>query len=102
MDIVVVLELDAPTNVRGLHPDHAPAIPENPVRSAHHAPTEPSGTCGPLTFCGLDTSDMIIAPQPTTHDHPPRWHTCSTCRIATTHTPPAPDAVTAPLAPSAP
>ncbi|WP_380282950.1 hypothetical protein [Kitasatospora purpeofusca] len=84
MDIVVVLEPDTPTNIRLLGPDHAPAHPEVPVRRAHTAPTEASGACGPRTLCGLDTSDMTLAPHRA--DHPDRfrlhWHTCSACRYA--------------------
>ncbi|MEE1788627.1 hypothetical protein PUR71_37855 [Streptomyces sp. SP17BM10] len=83
MDTVAVLELDTPTNVRVLEPDHTPAQPDNPVRRIHIAPAEPSGACGPLTLCGLDTSDMILSPH-RDPGHPPRWHTCSTC-----HTPAA-------------
>ncbi|MEV0537283.1 hypothetical protein [Kitasatospora sp. NPDC050463] len=86
MDTVVVLELDIPTNIRILGPDHMPADPENPVRRVHAAPLEPSGACGPLTLCGLDTSEMTLAPyrladtdEPTLRSH---WHACSTCRTA--------------------
>ncbi|WP_030234917.1 hypothetical protein [Streptomyces sp. NRRL S-350] len=84
MDTVIVLEPDTPTNVRLLGPDRTPADPENPVRRAHTAPAEPSGACGPLTLCGLDTSDMTLAPHRSTdpgHPRPP-WQTCSTCRTA--------------------
>ncbi|MFE2721628.1 hypothetical protein [Kitasatospora sp. NPDC059327] len=93
MDIVVVLELDTPTNVRLLGPDREPAYPDNPVRRAHTAPAEASGACGPLTLCGLDTSDMTLAPHRYPHsDQPPsgrRWHTCTTCRTAGPDTAPA-------------
>ncbi|MER7701675.1 hypothetical protein ABTX81_02080 [Kitasatospora sp. NPDC097605] len=86
MDIVVVLEPDTPTNIRLLGPGHAPAEPSIPVRRAHSARTEASGACGPRTLCGMDTSDMTLAPQRTDHpDRPglrPHWHTCSTCRSA--------------------
>ncbi|MEU8511045.1 hypothetical protein AB0C76_05575 [Kitasatospora sp. NPDC048722] len=91
MDIVVVLEPDTPSNVRVLQSDHAPADPEQPVRRAHTAPAEPSGACGPLTMCGLDTAGMILAPHRSTR---PRWHTCSTCQTtaADTATPSGPSA----------
>ncbi|MFC5890229.1 hypothetical protein [Kitasatospora aburaviensis] len=79
MDIVVVLELDTPTNVRVLQPDRTPAEPEKAVRRAHTAPAEASGLCGPLTLCGLDTSEMTLAPHLSARDRQ-RWHTCSTCR----------------------
>ncbi|WP_395292322.1 hypothetical protein ACF9IK_00930 [Kitasatospora hibisci] len=79
MDIIVVLELDTPTNVRVLQPDRTPAEPAKAVRRAHTAPAEASGVCGPLTLCGLDTSEMTLAPHLSAHDRP-RWHTCSTCR----------------------
>ncbi|MGV9267639.1 hypothetical protein ACWDRR_23610 [Kitasatospora sp. NPDC003701] len=86
MDIVVVLELDLPSNVRILGPDHAPAEPENPVRRAHAAPAEASGACGPLTLCGLDTGEMTLAPHrfaEAGHPRPrPLWHACSTCQTA--------------------
>ncbi|WP_331742237.1 hypothetical protein [Kitasatospora sp. NBC_00039] len=86
MDIVVVLEMDMPSNVRVLDPDHTPAHPENPVRRAHAAPAEASGACGPLTLCGLDTGEMTLAPHRfTENDRPrprPRWHTCSACQTA--------------------
>ncbi|MGW6918234.1 hypothetical protein ACWGB8_31145 [Kitasatospora sp. NPDC054939] len=82
MDIVVVLELDTPSNVRVLQPDHTPADPDNPVRRAHTAPAESSGACGPRTLCGLDTSDMTLAPYRAVGGRP-RWHTCSTCQAST-------------------
>ncbi|MFB7469994.1 hypothetical protein [Kitasatospora sp. NPDC056184] len=86
MDIVVVLEPDTPTNIRLLGPDHTPAQPEVPVRRAHTAPTEASGACGPRTLCGLDTSDMTLAPHGAEYPDRPRprlhWHTCSACRYA--------------------
>ncbi|MGW4896201.1 hypothetical protein ACWEQL_28695 [Kitasatospora sp. NPDC004240] len=81
MDIVVVLELDTPSNVRVLQPDYRPANPEDPVRRAHTAPAESTGACGPRTLCGLDTSDMTLAPHRSAHDRP-RWHTCGTCQRA--------------------
>ncbi len=83
MDTVVVLEPDTPTNVRILGSDHTPADPESPVRRAHTAPAEASGVCGPLTLCGLDTSDMTLAPH---RSAPERsgWHTCSACRTSGT------------------
>lgn len=101
MDTVVVLELDIPTNIRILGPDHLPADPENPVRRVHAAPTEPSGACGPLTLCGLDTGEMTLAPyrladtdEPVLRSH---WHACSTCRTARrTGAPTAPAAEPAP------
>ncbi|MFE7192641.1 hypothetical protein [Kitasatospora sp. NPDC057541] len=106
MDIVVVLEPDTPTNIRILGPDHTPAEPEIPVRRAHTAPTEASGACGPRTLCGLDTSDMTLAPHRSgelggarTRTH---WHTCSTCRNAgESLTPEAPAAPAAPHVPNA-
>lgn len=82
MDTVTVLEPDTPTNVRLLGPDLAPADPENPVRLAHTAPAEASGVCAPRTLCGLDTSDMTLAPHRSTdHDRSP-WqrNLCTTCR----------------------
>ncbi|MFF7453416.1 hypothetical protein [Kitasatospora sp. NPDC008115] len=86
MDIVVVLEPDTPTNIRILGPGHTPAEPGIPVRRAHTAPTEASGACGPRTLCGLDTSDMTLAPHraddPDRPQPRPHWHTCSTCRSA--------------------
>ncbi|MER5349401.1 hypothetical protein ABT093_03575 [Kitasatospora sp. NPDC002551] len=86
MDIVVVLEPDTPTSIRLLGADHRPAEPEIPVRRAHTAPTEASGACGPRTLCGLDTSDMTLAPHHSDYpDRPllrPHWHTCSICRNA--------------------
>ncbi|MFE2110118.1 hypothetical protein ACFXAF_30230 [Kitasatospora sp. NPDC059463] len=89
MDIVVVLEPDTPTNIRLLGADHRPAEPEIPVRRAHSAPTEASGACGPRTLCGLDTSDMTLAPHRSVHPERPQsrahWHTCSTCRNAGEH-----------------
>ncbi|GHF36875.1 hypothetical protein GCM10018790_13140 [Kitasatospora xanthocidica] len=94
MDTVIVLEPDTPTNVRILGPDRRPADPENPVRRAHAAPAEASGLCGPHTLCGLDTSDMTMAPRhstETTADRPrhrPHWSTCGTCRTAEERTGP--------------
>ncbi|MFF4818905.1 hypothetical protein ACFY2K_30495 [Kitasatospora sp. NPDC001309] len=79
MDTVVVLELDTPSNIRVLQPDRTPANPDQPVLRAHIAPAKPSGACGPLTMCGLDTSDMALAPQrPTSAGR--RWHICTTCQ----------------------
>lgn len=78
MDTVAVLELDTPTNVRVLQPDLTPARPEDPVRRVHVAPAEPSGACGPLTLCGLDTAEMVLAPHQR-FDRSTRWHACSTC-----------------------
>ncbi|MBD0693228.1 hypothetical protein [Streptomyces sp. CBMA123] len=104
MDTVIVLEPDTPTNVRLLGPDHEPADPENPVRLAHTAPVGASGVCGPLTLCGLDTSDMTVAPHRTTDDGRPwpYWNTCTTCRDAEKGTAPGatgpgtPEGATAP------
>ncbi|WP_043475541.1 MULTISPECIES: hypothetical protein [Kitasatospora] len=79
MDTVVVLESDTPTNVRVLGPGLTPADPEGPVRRAHAAPAEASGVCGPRTLCGLDTSEMTLAPHRSGMDRP-GWHTCSVCR----------------------
>ncbi|MFD0278968.1 hypothetical protein ACFVHB_34365 [Kitasatospora sp. NPDC127111] len=81
MDTIVVLELDTPTNVRVLGPDRTPAEPANPVRRTHSAPVEPSGACGPLTLCGLDTSEMALAPLRSAHLRQ-RWHICGTCQSA--------------------
>nr|BEK70752.1 hypothetical protein KPHV_79790 [Kitasatospora purpeofusca] len=78
MDTVVVLESDTPTNVRVLGPGLAPNDPEGPVRRAHAAPAEASGVCGPRTLCGLDTSEMTLAPHRSGLDR--GWHTCSVCR----------------------
>ncbi|MED7952085.1 hypothetical protein PUR61_09320 [Streptomyces sp. BE20] len=99
MDIIVVLELDMPTNVRILGPDHTPADPENPVRLAHAAPADASGVCGPLTLCGLDTGEMTLAPHRFTDTDRsgvrPHWHTCSTCQTARQRTAPrAPEPAT--------
>ncbi|MFJ2808643.1 hypothetical protein [Kitasatospora sp. NPDC087271] len=93
MDIVVVLELDMPTNVRLLGPDHTPADPESPVRRVHAAPAEASGTCGRRTLCGLDTDGMTLAPHRYAHQPPAHWLTCSTCQAARQG--PAPDATEA-------
>ncbi|MFD5468105.1 hypothetical protein ACFWIQ_35640 [Kitasatospora sp. NPDC127059] len=84
MNTVIVLEPDTPTNVRLLGPDHEPADPENPVRRAHSAPADDSGLCGPLTLCGLDASDMTVAPHRTTDDGRPwpYWNACTACHTA--------------------
>ncbi|MFF3074628.1 hypothetical protein ACFVSN_30015 [Kitasatospora sp. NPDC057904] len=87
MDTIFVLELDIPANVRVLQPDHTPADPEHPVLRAHTAPAEPSGMCGPLTLCGLATTDMTLAPRRRTHDRP-RWHACSSCQTIAASTAP--------------
>ncbi|WP_406086258.1 hypothetical protein [Kitasatospora purpeofusca] len=79
MDTVVVLESDTPTNVRVLGPGLTSSDPEGPVRRAHAAPAEASGVCGPRTLCGLDTSEMTLAPYRSGLDRP-GWHTCSVCR----------------------
>ncbi|MFI9361549.1 hypothetical protein ACIG5E_10850 [Kitasatospora sp. NPDC053057] len=94
MDTVTVLEPDTPTNVRLLGTGQEPADPDNPVRLAHTAPTDSSGVCGPLTLCGLDTSDMTLAPLRTTIDGRllPYWNACGACRDAEEPaTPPAPE-----------
>ncbi|MFG2818710.1 hypothetical protein ACGFX4_04700 [Kitasatospora sp. NPDC048365] len=75
MDIVVVLEPDTPSNIRILASTH----PAQPVLRAHTAPTEPSGLCGPVTLCGLDTADMTLAPH-WTDSGARRWHTCGPCQ----------------------
>ncbi|MEU4115327.1 hypothetical protein AB0F71_12620 [Kitasatospora sp. NPDC028055] len=82
MDTVIVLEPDIPTNVRLLGPGHQPADPENPVRLAHATPAEPSGICGPLTLCGLDTAGMTLAPRRSTEGARPQphWNACRNCR----------------------
>ncbi|MFI8458057.1 hypothetical protein [Kitasatospora sp. NPDC085464] len=94
MDTIIVLEADTPTNVRLLGADHTPADPENPVRRAHTARAAASGVCDPLTLCGLDTSDMTLAPHRSTdlgEPHPRLpWATCSSCRKAEEGTRPAP------------
>ncbi|MEU9047857.1 MULTISPECIES: hypothetical protein [unclassified Kitasatospora] len=100
MDIVVVLEMNTPTNVRALQPDRTPADPENAVRRAHQAPAEPSGACSPLTFCGLATSDMTIAPYPPSRPGRYTCTTCSTCQSAAAGSPLVPGAVGAPFTPS--
>ncbi|WP_030234859.1 hypothetical protein [Streptomyces sp. NRRL S-350] len=86
MDIVVVLEADTRTDLRLPGPDRAPTDPENPLRRAHTAPAEASGVCGPLTLCGLDTSEMTLAPHGYAGVGRPRprldWRTCGTCRTA--------------------
>lgn len=88
MDTVIVLEPDTPTNVRILGPDRGPADPGNPVRLAHCAPAEASGTCGPLTLCGLSTADMTLAPRRSPDPGRPRWNTCAVCREAEEASPP--------------
>ncbi|WP_371476600.1 hypothetical protein [Kitasatospora sp. NBC_00315] len=98
MDIVVVLELDMPSNVRVLGPGRTPADPQHPVRRAHAVPAGDSGTCGPLTLCGLDTGEMTLAPHriadPDQTWWPPHWHACSFCHAARqTTAPPARPAV---------
>ncbi|MFD8783229.1 hypothetical protein [Kitasatospora sp. NPDC059599] len=92
MDTVIVLERDTPTNVRLLGSDHSPADPDYPVRRAHTALAEASGLCGPLTLCGLDTSEMTLAPlragDPGRASVLPHWNTCGTCRHAGERTAP--------------
>ncbi|MFF2546863.1 hypothetical protein ACFVUY_30490 [Kitasatospora sp. NPDC058063] len=82
MDTVIVLEPDTPTNVRILGPDRGPAGPGDPVRLAHCAPAEASGACGPLTLCGLSTSDMTLAPRRSPAPGGPQWNACGACREA--------------------
>ncbi|WP_371495071.1 hypothetical protein OG871_07015 [Kitasatospora sp. NBC_00374] len=88
MSILVVLELDVPTNVRILGPGLRPADPQGPVRRAHAARAHPdaSGACGPLTLCGLETGDMTLGPHRTADLDQPwwpsRWHACSVCETA--------------------
>ena len=95
MNIVVVLELDEPSNVRILNPDRTPADPQHPVRRAHAVPIGGSGVCGPLTLCGLDTDEMTLAPHrpadPGQPWWPPSWHACSLCQSARQNTPPPTD-----------
>ncbi|WP_329500852.1 hypothetical protein [Kitasatospora herbaricolor] len=92
MDIVVVLELDVPSNVRVLSPDRTPADPQHPVRRAHAVLVGGSGTCGPSTLCGLDSGEMTLAPhRPADPDQPwwpPHWHACSFCQAARQNTTP--------------
>lgn len=92
MNIVVVLELDVPTNVRVLGTDRTPADPRGPVRRAHAAPADALGVCGPLTLCGLETGEMTLAPhRPADPDQPwwpPHWHACSICQTARQNTAP--------------
>ncbi|MEV7596011.1 hypothetical protein AB0O91_01310 [Kitasatospora sp. NPDC089797] len=92
MDTIAVLQMDTPTNIRLLRSDHTPADPETPVHRVHQAPVGPSGSCGPLTFCGLDTADMTIAPQ-APGSGPPRWHACSNCQSAAAAGSPSPGAL---------
>ena len=88
MSILVVLELDVPTNVRILGPGLRPADPQGPVRRAHAARAHPdaSGACGPLTLCGLENGDMTLGPHRTADLDQPwwpsRWHACSVCETA--------------------
>ncbi|MER8188281.1 hypothetical protein [Kitasatospora sp. NPDC094015] len=100
MDILVVLELDHPANVRLLGPDRRPADPPDPVRQAHAAAADAAGACGSVTLCGRDTADMTVAPHRSTGPDqpwwPPHWHPCSICRAA-----PRPGATAAPAAPAA-
>ncbi|MDY0813957.1 hypothetical protein [Kitasatospora purpeofusca] len=79
MDTVVVLESDTPTNAQAVGPGYPPAGSESPVRRAHAAPAEASGVCGPRTLCGLDTSEMTLAPHRSGLDRPD-WQTCDVCR----------------------
>ncbi|MEV7774359.1 hypothetical protein [Kitasatospora sp. NPDC086791] len=101
MDTVIVLEPDTPTNLRLLGPDFAPARPDLPVRRAHTAPAEASGLCGPFTLCGLDTSEMTLAPlRPTDPGRAaahPHWDTCGTCRNAGERAAPRNPARSAPI-----
>ncbi|MFJ2582041.1 hypothetical protein [Kitasatospora aureofaciens] len=101
MEIVVVLEPDTPSNVRVLQPDPTPANPDRAARRAHTAPAEPSGACGPLTLCGLDTAGMILAPHRAAEDRP-RWHTCSICRTTAADTSTDTDTVAEPVRPPRP
>ncbi|MEU9129569.1 hypothetical protein AB0D08_15920 [Kitasatospora sp. NPDC048540] len=92
MNIVLVLELDVPTNVRLLGTDRSPADPQGPVRHAHAAPLDASGACGPLTLCGRDTGEMTLAPHrapdPDQPWWPTQWHACHTCRTTRSSTAP--------------
>ncbi|MFJ1705592.1 hypothetical protein [Kitasatospora sp. NPDC088346] len=107
MSILVVLELDVPTNVRILGPGHRPADPQGPVRRAHAARADPdaSGACGPLTLCGLETGDMTLGPHRSADLDEPwwpsRWHACSVCETARRDIAPPPPPAARRAAPAA-
>jgi hypothetical protein len=84
MDLIALLELDEPANMRLLTADKQPAVPKAPVVRVHAA-AHSTQTPAQLTLCGLPTRGMQPDSQyPATPGEPwwpPRWHrhTCPVC-----------------------
>ncbi|WP_224277405.1 hypothetical protein [Streptomyces sp. LS1784] len=88
MDLIALLELDGPMNIRILTADKQPATLKAPVVRVHAAAGTP--TPAQLTLCGLSTRDMQPdSPHPAAQGDPwcpPRWHrhACPVCDTAVT------------------
>ncbi|KIQ64634.1 hypothetical protein TR51_10405 [Kitasatospora griseola] len=88
MDLIALLELDGPANVRLLTAEGLPATPSAPVVRVHAAARTP--VAAESTLCGLSTRGMQPGSQhPVTSGDPwwpPRWHrhTCPICDTAVT------------------
>ncbi|MEU8515730.1 hypothetical protein AB0C76_29745 [Kitasatospora sp. NPDC048722] len=87
MDLVALLELDGPANVRLLTAEGLPATPHAPVVRVHAAARTP--TPADATLCGLSTRGMQPGSQhPAPGDPwcPPRWHrhACPVCETTVT------------------
>ncbi|MFI6845267.1 hypothetical protein OG535_05410 [Kitasatospora sp. NBC_00085] len=83
MDLIALLELDGPANVRLLTAEGLPATPSSPVVRVHAAARTP--TPAEFTLCGLSTrglqSDSQQPAAPGDPWWPPRWdrHVCPVC-----------------------